>query len=216
MVLKICLGFGGSILERRPTATLLGFKLSHALSWHDHIDNVSQKINRKIALLQQCRFLIDRRTARIFYFQFIYCYLIYGVHIYFNLAPSSISNQLFVLQKRAFRLVAGYNRIPYHLIPTNYIAKSLGLLPLPDLARYFTCVMCYKINHKLCPKYISDDFLEINHRFPLRSTNLLYPPNNSFLQKISLYFNDLPIELRSLCRFKHFKISLFNFLIDRL
>ena len=89
-----------------------------------------------------------------FYHHFIFCYLIYGIHIYYNIAPAHITNPLFLLHKRAFRLIAFVHFIQKHLISTQDLSRSLNLLPLPQLASYFSAIYGYEILNMLAPDYV--------------------------------------------------------------
>jgi hypothetical protein len=140
-----------------------------------------------------------------FYHHFIFCYLIYGIHIYYNLAPAHITNPIFLLQKRAFRLIAFVHFIPKHLISTQDLSRSLNLLPLPQLASYFSATYSYKILNMLAPCYICEQFSFNIHRFQMRDTHYLKPPSNNFLCNLSIIFNRLPQHIRSANNLKLFR-----------
>ena len=95
--------------------------------WDDHIDQVCSKLNKSLAFFQNCRDFINRRAAFNFYYNFFFCHLIYGIRIFGNLAPDYLLNRIFLLQKRAFRLIANVNHIPYHLIQTSDLQTYLVL-----------------------------------------------------------------------------------------
>ena len=52
--------------------------------WDDHIDQVCSKLNKSLALFQNCREFINRRAAFNFYYNFFFCHLIYGLRIFGN------------------------------------------------------------------------------------------------------------------------------------
>ena len=52
------------------------------------------------------------------------------------------------------------------------------------------------------------------HRFPVRDVNILKPPTNSFLNKLSIVFNGLPPHIRSLKNLKPFKRQTFHFFMS--
>ena len=106
-------------LRRVSKTRLLGFILNDSLSLDDHIDQVCSKLNKSLALFQNCGEFINRRAAFNFYYSFFFCHLIYGICISENLAPDYLLTRIFLLQKRAFRLIANVNHIHYHLIQTS-------------------------------------------------------------------------------------------------
>ena len=91
--------------------------------WDDRIDQVCSKVNKSVAFFQNCRDFINRRAA----YNFFFSHLIYCIRIFINLAPDYLLNRIFLLQKRAFRLIANVNHIPYHLIQTSDLQTYLVL-----------------------------------------------------------------------------------------
>ena len=184
-------------LQQVSTTKLLGFTLNDSLTWTEHIDQVCLKINKNIALFQNCREFLDRKSARDFYFRYIYCYLIYGIRIYGNLSPRYLLDRIFLLQKRAMRLIANVNHIPYHLIHTKDLHTSLNLMPFPLLAGQFTCIFGYQVYHSLCPDFILEDFSSTQCRNSQRNTHFLQFYNDALRHKVASAFNSLPHHIPS-------------------
>ena len=211
---QFVISFRDVALSRSSSTKLLGFYLDDSLSWNNHVSQISKTLRSNLSLFRKCRPYISRKAALIFYHQFIFCHLIYGIHIYYNLSPCYVTNPLFLLQKRSFRILAGVKKVPVHLISTKNLSSSLQLLPLPQLARYFTSIYCFKILNKLSPPFISNLFLNVNHSFSLRDKFLLHPPRNKFLIILSSEFNKLPLSLRSSTNLCSFKANLFQHLMS--
>ena len=148
-----------------------------------------------------------------FYHQFIFCHLIYGIHLYYNMSPSFLRHPIFILQKRAFRLIANKN-VPTYLNPTQLLCIELNLLTLSDLAFYFSSVFCYKILHGISPSYIINDFSCTGHRFCFRDTHILHPPKHFFLIHMTTSFNNLHQHLRSSTILRTFKFALSKYLFS--
>ena len=130
-----------------PSRISLGvfiFNNGHSFSLNGHCETVLDKVSKNTNLLKLCRPYLTTHSAKQFYFQFIHCYLIYGIHIYYNLCASNITNPIFTQQKRALRIVANVQHIPFYLSPTNDLCTSLKILPLPILSNYFTCITGFK------------------------------------------------------------------------
>lgn len=206
------LQYDNQALLRKSETKLLGFILVDTITWFDHIKYINSKISKNINLLRLCRPYIRFEYARIFYFQFIFCHLIYGICIYHNLAPDYATKSLYLQQKRALRIVADFHRLPCYLISTDILSKSLKLLKLPDLARYFTCILGFRIFHGTSPDFICASFDEAEHRFCFRDRFNLRTSKKHLESLISTTFNNLPFELKSLASFTTFKSSLYNYI----
>ena len=102
-------------LWQESKTRLFGFILNDSLSWDDHIDQACSKLNNSFALFQNCMEFINMRAAFNFYYNFIFCHLIYDLRIFQNLAHNYLLNRIFSLQKRAFCLIANVYHNPYHL-----------------------------------------------------------------------------------------------------
>ena len=209
LVYDLGLYIGNEKLDRKRTTKLLGFVMNDSLSWQDHIDAMYKKVQRNVYLLQHSRYFLDRASARTFYFQFIYCHLVNGIHIIGNLSCNNALNRLFLLQKRAFRIIANVHYISYHLIPTESLIQSLRLLPLPKLVCYFTSLFAHKINNFLSPPFIYKGF-KTNNRFSFRDKHLLVYHTDKLRHKVSITYNALPLHLRSKEKLKPFKSLLYN------
>ena len=81
------------------------------------------------------------------------------------LKPKNVSDSIFSLWKRAFRIIANIQHTPFHLISASDLAYSLNLLELP----FLTSESGYRIFHGLSPKYFSDSFhVSVKTNFNLR------------------------------------------------
>ena len=96
----------------------------------------------------------------VYNYQFIHGHLIYGIHIY--------------QQKRAIRIVANVDHIPYYLIRTNETCSQSRILPLPSLSICFICLYEYKVFNHLSSQYVSNIFASDESRFPKRDQKLLF------------------------------------------
>ena len=170
---------------------------------------ISRKLNTNINLLQLCRPFLNNRSAITFYYQFIFCHIIYGLHIYGNLAPRYVTDILFLLQKRSFRIIANIQHIPFSLISTNELSSELSLITLPFLIKHFTSVTGYRIFQRQCPIYLTESYcIQSGNNFNLRDSVKLHTTNTSLLDNsIATTFNHLPIHIRSCQSISLFKRS---------
>ena len=114
----------------------------------------------------------------------------------------------YLQQKRALRIVADFHRLPCYLInrPTDILSRSLKLLKLPDLARYFTCILGFRIFLGNSPEFIFASFDEAEHRFCFRDRF-----NQHTLKKTSRIislnnFQQSSVWIKVTCIFYHFQI----------
>ena len=162
-------------------------------------NTIMEQLQPAINVFQLCRPFLNGKTAITFYYQFIFCHLIYGIHIYYNISQKYVSDCFLLLQKHVFRIIANIQHIPFHLISTSDLSSLLNLLTLLFLFKHFTSVSGYRIFRGLSPKYFSDSFrASVNTSFSLRDNLKLHPNNITMLDNIIAYtFNDIPLLIPS-------------------
>ena len=209
---QFCLRFNNMLLRSSPTSKLLGFHINENLTWDDHIEHLSTIITKNVNLLKLCRKYLTSFSARQFYFQFIHSQFMHGIQIFSSLCSNRLIEKLHLIQKSALRVVANTHYIPFHLIPSADICRSLKILPYPILCKYFRSVYAFKIFNGQCPDYIHDLFQPcFTHRYPKRDTFLLYTPCGNIESNISKDFNSLPFSLRHITSLYSFKKASFQF-----
>ena len=136
------------------------------------------------------------------------------------LTDDKLTNNLYLLQKKALRLVCKGIIPPASsknkLISTDQAIKHTSILPLPDLALYFTCVAGHSIRHNHCPPYLSALFLAKQHTHATRCRNQLTSSihHNALNLNMLTTFNSLPTKLRTLPR-KTFEFYLHKYFLTR-
>ena len=167
-----------------------------------------------LRLFYNLRHLINFSTYKHYYNNYIQPYLFYGVHLYYLLTPIALKNPLFLLQKKALRLVSQNlsKSNTNKLLSTSVISSKTNTLILPFLAQYSSCLMAYYIKTAKCPSYLTSTFK------PSRTKNTRYQHKlPSSLQDNRLYlhivssFNHLPDKLHRLPP-RSFKIKLKDYL----
>ncbi len=128
---KINLRVKNTTLEQKSECRFLGVIVDENINWKSHINHVSNKITRIIALLRLLKYTFPIHILKTLYMSLIqpylnYCNLIWGA------ADKTIIEPLFLLQKKAIRIV---NRVPYleHTKPLFESMKTLTLFQLYDL-----------------------------------------------------------------------------------
>ena len=119
--------------------------------------------------------LLGQNSARTFYFQFICCHLLNGIHIIATCQAIMPWTNCFCYKNGLFAVLHMY--IPYHLVPTEFLIQSLRLSPLPKLVCYFTYLFAQKVYNFLSPPFIYRR-LKIYNRFSLRDKHILAYPTD--------------------------------------
>jgi len=149
----------------------LGIFTDKKLTWQRHVSYMSSKIARSLYALNRLKFKLPIDALSSLYFSLIYPHLIY-CNILWGCAAKSILNELFILQKRAVRII---NKCGY-LTHSDPLFKSLGLLKVYDLYEHCCALFVYKFKNNYLPS-VCDSLLSINARtnndrsYSLRSVN---------------------------------------------
>jgi len=115
-----------------PAIKFLGVFFDPALNFKYHLNTISSKILRALFMLRRCKNFLSKKSLKTLYYSLIHCHLIYGIQVWSCGTPSSITN-LFRKQKAAIRIISN-SRYNSHTEP---IFKSLCILPLPSLCKFF-------------------------------------------------------------------------------
>ena len=131
--LSLAVNINEKLLAQKPTSWLFGFVLNSSLTWTDHIQNISNKIASSLRLFYNIKHLMNFITVKqYYYYNYIHSYLTYGIRIFYPSTPSNSSRTLFILQKKALRLIC--KDLPKtkdcHL-PTKVISRHTSIMMLP-------------------------------------------------------------------------------------
>ena len=99
------------------------------------IDFIYKKVQHIVYLFQHSRYVLDRATAGTSYFQFVYCHLINGIHVYGNLSSNNdlnkflyYRNELYILSQlyiifrfTSFRPTQSHNHRKFYLFLSPFI-----------------------------------------------------------------------------------------------
>lgn len=125
-------------LEEHNYVQFLGVLLDNRLNWDAHINGLLSRLSTGIYLLRKIRQCVSKQILINVYYAYFYCHLNYGVLLWGN---SSSSKRVFVLQKRALRVMFGMKwRQSCRL---TFVEN--GLLTLPALYVY-RCILHIRTN----------------------------------------------------------------------
>jgi Reverse transcriptase (RNA-dependent DNA polymerase) len=192
-------------ISSTPATKFLGLSLTDTLDWSPHIHLTSSRILTGCFMLRKLKLLVNPHALLTVYHAHIHSLISYGL-IFWGSSPAS--NRIFILQKRAVRIIAGLSRRqsckPHFL--------SLGILTLPS-----TLIQAAALYVRLHP-----ETFQLNSSVHYHSTrtnhNIFIPPHNFTLSTkspkrlCSTLYNNLPLSIKSSPSITSFKSSLKTFL----
>mgnify|MGYP006896106080 FL=1 len=82
----------------------LGFTFDASMDWHEHINNISNKVTRRLNLLGRIRKFLDTDTSKLLYTSLVQPLMEYCDIVWSN-ADKTILQRLLRLQKRGARII---------------------------------------------------------------------------------------------------------------
>ena len=137
----------GKVIKRKTQFNFLGLILESNMSWNLHINHISLKILKAIGILYRLKTIYPQLVLRTLYNTLVlpyfnYCILVRGATI-------NEGNPLYLLQKKALRLISNSNSIAH----TEPICKNLRLLKLTDMFLIAVWKFYYKLMNNQLPTY---------------------------------------------------------------
>ena len=179
------------LIDKVEKTKFLGVVIDSKLSWKNHISLVSGKLSKSIGMIIKAREYLNRNALLTLYYSFVYPYLTYcnpvwGCTYYSNL------KQLFILQKKALRIMCGKSRRE----STENIFSDLKILKFTDINTYLTGRFMYKFYKKNVPE-IFTSFFQCNssvHGYSTRQREYLHaPPVKSNLSQFSIRYRGVVV-----------------------
>ena len=115
-----------------PAVRFLGVYFDPSLNFQYHTKIIISKLSKALYILRSSKNLLTLKSLKSVYYALFHCNLIFCLPIWSCAASKLISN-LHTLQKKAIRVVNG-SKYNSH---TETIFKSLGILPLNSLIKFF-------------------------------------------------------------------------------
>ena len=205
-------------LNRVNTTVFLGVTLCENLSWHKHINILTNKVNKIKGILYLTRDSLTLHSMKIIYYSLVYSNIIY-CNVLWGKSPPKNLKALEVAQKNIIRTIMYRNRFEH----TNNDFSLLNFLKLKDINQFSACCFVYKsLNMLALPIdyfHLLDNF---QHNYNTRNLNQLnlHIPFASSLQSQSSpsyyacqYWNSLPLEIKSKPSIISFKKALKDLII---
>ena len=176
----------------------LGINIDSNLKWTSHVFELTKKLNSSIYALRCLSKIASEETLKVAYHGVFESKLRYGIE-FWGFCSLADFERLFVLQKRALRIVWGLG----YRDSCRERFLSEGVLTLPCLLIYHSLLFVYK-NPQM--------FQSLNHNYNTRNKTALVPERfklNLFKNSIFYYgpkfFNSLPPEIKNATSLRSFK-----------
>lgn len=118
----------------------LGVNVDENLSWREHIDWVSKKINKSIGIIRKIGHLVTRNCLLTLYYSLIYPYLSYCSIVWASTFHTSL-HRILVFQKRFVRIATRSEP----RTSSGPLFQKLKILSVYNLNIFQICVFIYKI-----------------------------------------------------------------------
>ena len=128
-----------TILEQKKECKFLGVIVDDDISWKGHINHISNKISKTIAILRLLKYTFPKHILKTLYMSLIQPYLNY-CNVIWGAADQTIIEPIFLLQKKALRII---NRVHY-LEHTKPIFESMKILTVYQLHDLNCIIFIYK------------------------------------------------------------------------
>ena len=192
----------GSLIEQVSVFKFLGVYLNDTLTWSNHIEEVSVKVSRNIALLRRLSWFLPQSALLLFYKSFILPLFDYCDVVWYSCTKEEASS-LERLQTYAAKIIL---RLSKHSSATS-ARKLLGLSTLSSRRKYHLAQHTYSTICGRHPEYLKKLFAPVtdlhNHftRHASKGNIRLPPPKSNFGKKAfsfcgSTIWSSLPTEAR--------------------
>ena len=102
------LSFNGTEIEAVSDIKYLGLNIDQGLTWRTHINELCSSISSAIGILYKVRSFFPSSALKMAYNSLVQSKMLYMIQIY-GTATKTLLNRVFVLQKRALKLIHGVN-----------------------------------------------------------------------------------------------------------
>jgi len=123
---------------------ILGVTFEKKLNFREHIKDLCKTLSWKISIMHRARNYLPQSIRLKLYYAHVQSHLYYANIIWVSASTSTLS-PLFLLQKRAIRIVAN---VPYRS-HTDTIFRHLGVIKIHDVFNYKLCLLLKNMNARL-------------------------------------------------------------------
>ena len=149
---------GGHRLKRVVVTKSLGLMIDDNLSFEEHVNYMSKKVAKGLAMLRRIRDLLPINTLVDIYSSIILPHFDYCSSVWDNCRKGA-RDKLQKLQNRAARIIIRSN----YEIRSSQILNKLNWPTLEDRRMKQKSCLTFKVYHKLGPSYLSQPFNRANY-----------------------------------------------------
>jgi hypothetical protein len=201
----------GQQVKRVPTHKHLGICIAQDLNWKDHIEQITDKANRRLGILRSLKYKLDRLSLEKIYMGLIRPLLEYGDIVWQT--PGQILEPLERVQLNAARIITGATARS----SSEGLYKETCWETLNDRRDSHRLVQFYKIMNNKAPQYLTDMTpKQVGNRtnYMLRNRGELDLPvtrinclANSFFPAATRLWNETSLEMKNLPSVSAFKAA---------
>ena len=169
---NISLSVNGLTLQQVESTKCLGLTIDQFLTWRNHLQSVRQKVGCGIRILKRIRPFVGLEHLINVYRSIVEPYFTYCCIVWDSIGETLVDS-LQKLQNRAARVITG----TAYLKHSADIRRELRWLSLSEMRQHHMVLIMFKVNHGLCPPYLSD-------RFYVNTSRLSYDPRSSGMNLI--------------------------------
>ena len=168
-------------ISRVKNVKFLGVILDEKMSWKDHINYISKKISKCIAIMFKLKNIVSKDTLKSLYYTLAYPYFIYCNVVWGNTFKTYMS-PLIILQKRIIRILSGnVSRLAH----TEPLFQKQEILKFNVLHQYQIAQFMYNFIKGDISKVFNDMFMYNSdvHHYNTRQSHLFHIPQVSSNQR---------------------------------
>ena len=155
---RIVLTLNRTKIYESPKLKYLGLILDSKLSWKEHINELTKKLNRSIGMLYKIRHYCPLSIRKTLYFSIFNSHLSYGLPVW-GQANQNYLDRVKKIQKKAIRAIT-FSDYRAHTSP---LLKKLEILNLTDLIKLKTASLLWDLNKGNLPASLTSYFTKANH-----------------------------------------------------
>ena len=137
-----------------PAVKFLGVFFDPNLNFKHHISTLKTKLSRALYALRSVKKTLNQQSLLLLYNSVFHCHLLYAVIIW-SCSRSGQLNEIFKMQKKAIRIVAGVSYNSH----TEPLFKKLQVLPLPDLISFTKIQFMHRFTQNFLPPSFNDTWV---------------------------------------------------------
>ena len=200
-------------LSHTTTHKHLGLTLDNNGTWNQHISDIVQKANKKVGIMRNLKYTLNRKSLELLYKAYVRPVLEYA-DIVWDGIPEYLVERIEKVQIESLRIISGLT-ISCSL---QNIYRETGFRPLSERRKEHRIIMMYKILNGHCPNYLLELIpprLADRHDYPTRRRDNIIDFYcrteafaRSFFPTTLKDWNALPVEVKQLPTLSIFKLEI--------